>query len=50
MSMNVTYTAREALEKLKKGNEHYLSAEKNEGDISPALREKTCAEGQTHMR
>ena len=46
MSMNITYTAREALEKLKKGNERYLSAEKNEGDISPALREKTCAEGQ----
>lgn len=47
MSVNITYTAREALEKLKGGNERYLSAERNEGDISPALREKTCAEGQS---
>ena len=46
MSANVIYTAREALDKLKNGNERYLSAEKNDGDISPALREKTCAEGQ----
>ena len=47
MSVNATYTAREALEALKKGNERYLSAEKNEGDISPALREKTYAAGQS---
>ena len=46
MSANVIYTAQEALDKLKNGNERYLSAEKNDGDISPALREKTCAEGQ----
>lgn len=47
MSANFAYTAQEALEKLKKGNKHYISAEKNEGDISPALRERTCAEGQS---
>lgn len=47
MSANVIYAADEALEKLKSGNERYLSAEKNEGDISPAIREKTCAEGQS---
>ena len=38
--------AETALEKLKKGNEAYLTAEKNIGDISPAIREKTCAHGQ----
>ena len=47
MSVNITYTVQEALEKLKKGNARYLSAEKNEGDISPALRVKTCTEGQS---
>ena len=47
MSANITYSAKEALEKLKAGNEHYISADKNEGDISPALRERTCAEGQS---
>lgn len=47
MGENSNCTAEEALEKLKNGNEHYLSAEKNEGDISPALREKTCAQGQS---
>lgn len=46
MSANITCAAKEALEKLKAGNERYLSAGKNEGDISPALREKTCAKGQ----
>lgn len=47
MSANITYPAKEALEKLKKGNERYLTAEKNDGDISLTLREKTCAEGQS---
>ena len=47
MSAIRTYTAEEALEKLKAGNKLYLNAEKNGGDISPALREKTCAEGQS---
>ena len=43
----VTYNAAEALKKLKTGNMHYLSAKKSKGDVSPALRKKTCAEGQT---
>lgn len=47
MSLSVTFTADEALERLKAGNERYLGAAVNPGDISPALREKTCAEGQT---
>lgn len=47
MSANIKCTAKEALEKLKKGNERYLDAKQNEGDISPALRLKTCNEGQT---
>ena len=46
MSVNWTCTAQEALKKLKDGNTRYLAAERGEGDISPALREKTCAEGQ----
>lgn len=41
-----TITAREALERLKKGNEAYLTAASGSGDISPAMREKTAKEGQ----
>ena len=47
MSANITCTAEEALKKLKDGNTRYLTAKQSEGDISAALREKTCAEGQT---
>ena len=47
MSAGVTYTAREAADKLKEGNLRYISADKNEGDISSAVRLKTCTEGQT---
>lgn len=36
----------EALEKLKKGNEAYLSAKSNPGDISPEIRKATCEGGQ----
>ena len=39
-------TANEALEKLKKGNSSYLTAEKNSGDISPAIRKQTYLHGQ----
>lgn len=46
MSANFTCTAEEALEKLKRGNEKYMTAEKNDGNISLTLRQKTCAEGQ----
>ena len=46
MSSTMKYTADEALDKLKAGNAKYLSATANAGDISLALREKTCTEGQ----
>ena len=46
MSSAAKYTADEALEKLKAGNKSYLNATTGTGDISPALREKTCKEGQ----
>lgn len=39
-------SAADALEKLKKGNQLYLNAESNPGDVSPAIRKKTCDEGQ----
>ena len=47
MSATITCTAEEALKKLKEGNQQYLTAQKNEGNISLALRKKTCEEGQT---
>lgn len=47
MSTDVTYTAGEALEKLKEGNKRYLTAKQGEGDISLLLRQRTCAEGQS---
>lgn len=46
MSEAITCTAEEALKKLKEGNKQYLAAEKSGGNISLALRQKTCAEGQ----
>ena len=46
MSHTITCTAEEALAKLKEGNAKYLTAEKNEGNISPALRKETCENGQ----
>ncbi len=39
-------SAEQALEKLKAGNAAYLKASANPGDISPAIRLKTCKEGQ----
>lgn len=38
--------SKEAIERLKKGNEIYLKSEINGGDISPAVRLKTYSEGQ----
>lgn len=46
MSVSITYTAEEALKKLREGNRRYLSLLNSEGDISPAIRTKTLAEGQ----
>lgn len=40
-------TASEALEKLKQGNNRYLKATSNPGDISPDLRKLTCENGQS---
>ena len=38
--------AEEALQKLKKGNETYLTAKANPGDVSPEIRKDTCDNGQ----
>ena len=39
-------SAGEALERLRAGNIRYLNAERSGGDISPAVRLRTCGEGQ----
>ncbi len=46
MNVNSEISAREALEKLKRGNAAYLNAVLPGGDISPSVRQKTCNEGQ----
>ncbi len=38
--------ADEALDKLREGNRRYLSAQTCPGDVSPALRKRTCEAGQ----
>ena len=40
-------SAAEALEKLKEGNQRFLKAETNPGDVSPAIRQHTCENGQS---
>lgn len=40
-------SAAEALEKLKAGNKRYLTAATNPGDVSPAIRQHTCENGQS---
>lgn len=40
-------SAKEAMAKLRAGNERYLSASANPGDISPKLRRETCENGQS---
>ena len=44
---NKNLSASEALKKLKEGNQRYLSAAANPGDISPQIRQDTCANGQS---
>ena len=44
---NQTLSAQEALAKLKEGNQHYLAAETNPGDVSPKIRQYTCDNGQS---
>lgn len=39
-------SAEEALAKLRQGNEKYLNASVNPGDVSPAIRKDTCENGQ----
>ena len=38
--------AKEALKKLQEGNARYVEAVANDGDVSKALREDTCNNGQ----
>lgn len=40
-------SATEALAKLKEGNQRYLSATTNQGNISPEIRKETCENGQS---
>lgn len=40
-------SATEALEKLKEGNQRYLTASANPGNISPQIRKDTCENGQS---
>ena len=44
---NQNVSAAEALEKLKEGNQRYLAATTNPGDISPKIRQYTCENGQS---
>ena len=44
--MKTQYTADQALQKLKEGNQLYLSTLSNPGDVSPHIREVTYAHGQ----
>lgn len=47
MSHNVNaVSAEEALKKLQQGNEAYLNAKTNPGNISPEIRKDTCENGQ----
>lgn len=43
---NTKWTSEEVLERLREGNERYLTAQQNPGDISPAVRLKTAVKGQ----
>lgn len=40
-------SAAAAIQKLKEGNERYIQAVQNPGDISPTIRQKTCEGGQS---
>ena len=46
MSSESKFTAQEALEKLKAGNEKFLKETNSIGDLSSQIREKTATEGQ----
>ena len=42
----VMLSAKEAIRKLEEGNKRYLSEKTGSGDISPAIRLRTCRDGQ----
>ena len=46
MSHQANISAEEALGRLQKGNEAYLTSTTGTGDISPAIRKDTCENGQ----
>ncbi|MBR6873396.1 MAG: carbonic anhydrase [Ruminococcus sp.] len=46
MKLGHALSADEALERLRRGNEYYLTADRGIGDISPVRRFNTCNEGQ----
>ena len=46
MTLEYKVSAEQALQKLKEGNEKYLSAKTGCGDISPEARKQTCENGQ----
>lgn len=46
MSPVKNVSPREALRRLKEGNQQYLRAERPSGDISPKVRKETAAHGQ----
>lgn len=46
MSHQANISAEEALLKLQKGNEEYMTSTTGKGDISPAVRKDTCENGQ----
>lgn len=46
MTLEYKVSAEQALQKLREGNEKYLSAKTGCGDISPEARKKTCENGQ----
>lgn len=47
MAHHENLSATDAMSKLKSGNERYLDAATNPGDVSKQIRQKTCDEGQS---
>ena len=47
MAHHENLSATDAISKLKSGNERYLDAATNPGDVSKQIRQKTCDEGQS---
>ncbi len=47
MTKNDSVSAKQAISRLKEGNNNYIAAKYPSGDISVEIRRKTCSEGQT---